>query len=153
MTSAGKTSDLEYHIGYWLRFVSNRVSHSFRDRIAARGVTVAEWVALRSLHNIGPCSLGALAGRMGADMGAVSRIVDRLLRRKLASRAVAARDRRAVAVDLSPAGRRLVPVLAREADLNDDAFFHPLSDRDKDHLLRIMKRLVQVHGLTEKPTE
>lgn len=146
-------SDLEQHLGYWLRFVSNHVSGSFRDRLAEHDVTVAEWVALRSLYTGAPCSLGQLAAHVGVDAGATSRLVERLIQKKLASRKILPEDRRAVALDLTPAGRALVPKLAREADENDESFFRVLSKADKEHLLRTMKSLVKAHGLTEKPTD
>lgn len=147
------TSDLEYHIGYWLRFVSNHVSYSFRDRIAEHGVTVAEWVALRSLYNRAPCSLGELSEQIGIDLGATSRLVDRLIKKKLASRKASPEDRRAVTLELSSTGKRLIPKLAMEADRNDDHFFDHLSKVDKDHLLRIMQNLIKIHKLKEKPTD
>ena len=147
-----KTSDLEYHLGYWLRFVSNHVSGSFRERIANYDVTVAEWVALRSLWNKGPCTLNDVAKQIGIDAGATSRLIERLIQKKLATRRVGATDRRSVSIDLTAAGKALVPKLAKEADKNDDYFFDPLSKQDKDHLLRIMKNLVKTHNLTEKPT-
>lgn len=146
-------SDLEKHLGYWLRYVSNHVSGAFRDRLAEYDVTVAEWVALHSLYNGAPCSLGELAARVGVDAGATSRLVERLIQKKLATRKVLAEDRRAVTLDLTPAGRVLVPKLAKEADENDGAFFDVLSKADKEHLQRIMKSLVKTHGLTEKPTD
>lgn len=147
-----KTSDLEYHIGYWLRFVSNHVSYAFRDRIAEYDVTVAEWVALRSLHNVAPCTLSELAKQIGIDGGTTSRLVDRLIQKKLATRKVSSSDRRAVKLDLTDAGRTLIPKLANEADENDDHFFRRLPKEDKDHLIRIMKAVVKMHNLTEKPT-
>jgi len=146
-------SELERHLGYWLRFVSNHVSHAFRDRIAKHGVTVAEWVALRSLHMRAPCALGDLADQMGLDGGVTSRLVDRLVRKRLASRKSDSRDRRFVTLALTPRGKSLVPKLALEADLNDGHFFDALPEADKAHLLRIMKALVSLHGLTAKPIE
>jgi DNA-binding MarR family transcriptional regulator len=150
---SGAAADFEHHLGYWLRFVSNQVSHAFRDRVAKYGVTVAEWVALRSLHNRAPCTLGELAEQIGVDAGVTSRLVDRLVRKKLASRKAGRDDRRFVTLALSPAGKRLVLKLAREADRNDERFFTPLTEADRSHLVRIMKALVTIHGLTAKPLE
>ncbi len=147
-----KTSDLEYHIGYWLRFVSNHVSFSFRDRLEVHGVTVAEWVALRSLYNRAPCTLGELSEQIGIDLGATSRLVERVIKKKLALREISAEDRRYVTLNLSTAGKKLIPKLAREADLNDAFFFDSLNKEDKRHLLRIMQTLVETHKLKEKPT-
>jgi DNA-binding MarR family transcriptional regulator len=145
-------TDFEYHLGYWLRFVSNHVSHAFRDRIAAFDVTVAEWVALRSLHNRAPCTLKQLAEQIGIDAGATSRLAERLIRKGLASRKEGATDRRAIALDLTAAGRSLVRKIGREADRNDAAFFGHLPRSDQDGLLRILQGLVATHRLIEKPT-
>ena len=38
-----RISDLDAHLGYWLRFVSNHVSQTFASRLQGKGVTVAEW--------------------------------------------------------------------------------------------------------------
>jgi DNA-binding MarR family transcriptional regulator len=149
----GAASDLEYHLGYWLRFVSNHVSHAFRDRIAKHEVTVAEWVALRSLHNRAPCTLGELSDQIGIDAGVASRLVERLVRKKLVSRKADANDRRFVTLALTASGQSLIPKLAREADRNDELFFSPLAEADKNHLRRIMRALISVHHLTEKPIE
>lgn len=152
MASDKKTTDLEFHIGFWLRFVSNHVSHSFRDKIAECDVTVAEWVALRSLYNLAPCTLSVLAQHMGIDFGTCSRLVDRIIKKKFASRKVSKSDRRAVKLDLTEAGRAVVSKIACIADENDNHFFSRISKEDRNHLLRIMKRLVKEHGLKEKPT-
>lgn len=37
-----KISALDSRLGYWLRYVSNQVSHAFSPKVQARGVTVAE---------------------------------------------------------------------------------------------------------------
>jgi len=42
-------SPLEAHLGLWLRFVSNHVSIRFAQLLEEKGVTVTEWVALRTL--------------------------------------------------------------------------------------------------------
>jgi DNA-binding MarR family transcriptional regulator len=152
MKQALPATDFEYHLGYWLRFVSNHVSHAFRDRIAEFDITVAEWVALRSLHNRAPCTLKQLAGQIGIDAGATSRLAERLLQKGLASRTEGASDRRAIALDLTAAGRSLVRRIGTVADRNDEAFFGHLPRSDRDDLLRILKGLVATHRLTEKPT-
>ncbi|MEG2964613.1 MAG: MarR family transcriptional regulator, partial [Janthinobacterium sp.] len=47
--NSAHVSELEAHLGYWLRFVSNHVSHSFQKKAEANGVTVSEWVVLREM--------------------------------------------------------------------------------------------------------
>jgi DNA-binding MarR family transcriptional regulator len=101
---------------------------------------------------VAPCTLGELSKQIGIDLGATSRLVERLIKKKLASRKSSAEDRRFVTLELSESGKKLVPKLAHEADTNDAFFFDCLSKQDKDQLLRILKSLVKTHALTEKPT-
>lgn len=115
-------------------------------------MTVAEWVALRSLYNRAPCTLGELAEQIGIDLGATSRLVERLIQKEFAVREPSPEDRRYISLKLSTKGKNLIPKLAKEADRNDEHFFDPLSQKDKDQLLRIMQTLVKTHKLTEKPT-
>ena len=63
-------SSLELHLGYWLRYVSNHVSHAFALKLAAAEVTAAEWVVLRELYDFSESAPSALAERLGMTRGA-----------------------------------------------------------------------------------
>jgi len=147
-------SDLRSHIGFWLRFVSNHVSHSFAAKLAATGVTVAEWVILRDIYGTGgPTSPGEVAERTGLTRGAVSKLADRLFHKKLLTRAVSNKDRRYQEVRLTPAARALVPKLAALADRNDAEYFSPLTRDERRGLLRLLQKLVRAHNLTRVPID
>ena len=68
MTRQTELSSLESHLGYWLRHVSNHVSHAFSLKLATVGVTVAEWVVLRELYD-GESAPSALADRLDITRG------------------------------------------------------------------------------------
>jgi DNA-binding MarR family transcriptional regulator len=153
MTSSAPPSDLTSHLGYWLRFVSNHVSHAFARKLESRGVTVAEWVLLRHLWSEEPLAPARLAERMGATRGTITKLVDRLLGKGLVSREADASDGRAQILRLTPNGRRLVPTLARLADRNDAEFFDSLSSQDRKSLLRILRGLVEQSGLSTPPLD
>ncbi len=140
------------HTGFWLRFVSNHVSHSFARKLAGSGATVAEWVILREIYEVGETSSGRIAISTGLTRGAVSKLVDRLVRKGLASRAEADRDRRFQDVGLTATGRALVPRLAALADRNDEECFARLSAREREALTATLKKLVAIHGLKGVPT-
>ena len=144
---------LEDHLGYWLRFVSNQVSGSFREGLANYDVTVAEWVVLRTISMHGSCTLNTVAEQIGVDNGATSRLVDKLNKKKLISRKTGVEDRRSLTLDLSDTGKKLLPKLVSLADRNDESFFGSLSKADKDHLKRIMKNLIEANKLTKKPID
>lgn len=146
-------SDLESHVGYWLRFVSNHVSGRFQKRMESQGLTVSEWVALRRLLSTGPSNTGALVEALGMTKGAVTKVIDRLTDKGLVERASDPSDGRVQRVALTRAGRALVPRLARLADENDEHFFGHLPSSQRLELVAMLRELVRRHQLTRIPTE
>jgi DNA-binding MarR family transcriptional regulator len=143
---------LEDHLGYWLRLVSNHVSGAFAEKLSVRDVSVAEWVVLRELYDGGrPPSL--LAQKMGLTRGAVTKLADRLLARKLVARAASAQDGRAQILSLTGRGQALVPQLAALADRNDAEFFAGLSPRDRGALKGLLLKIVRGRDMRGTPTE
>jgi DNA-binding MarR family transcriptional regulator len=146
-------SDLKSHAGFWLRFVSNHISHAFARKLLDSGVTVAEWVILREMFDRERVAPSFVAEQTGLTRGAVSKLVDRLLAKKLLTREEASDDRRFQNIALTPAGRRLVPELAAKADQNDAEFFSALSAKERETLIATLKRLVEANGLRKVPVD
>jgi len=144
-------STLEAHAGYWLRFVSNHVSHAFTRKVESKGVTVAEWVLLRELFDVRTANPSQLADKLGMTKGAVSKLVDRLCRKKLAARSSSNRDRRYQIITLTTAGKKVVPTLARLADQNDREFFGHLNPEEKTSLVNLLQDIVRQHEWKELP--
>lgn len=147
------TCTLEDHAGYWLRYVSNHVSQSFARKVEAQGVTVAEWVLLREMLDTGAANPSLLADKVGLTRGAVSKLVERLCRKKLAERSSSGGDRRHQTVKLTATGKRLVPVLAQLADENDRKFFGHLKPQEKDWLVSLLQDIVRRHGWKDLPVD
>jgi DNA-binding MarR family transcriptional regulator len=146
-------SPLDAHLGFWLRFVSNHVSHAFRRKVEAHGVTVAEWVVLRQLLALGDVAPSRLAAELGMTRGAISKLVDRLAGKRLVSRTTGNEDRRYQSVALTAAGWKLVPVLAALADRNDAEFFGHLTDDQRAGLTDLLKDIAHRHDLKDVPVE
>ena len=123
MAKNTEISELEQHVGYCLRFVSNHVSHAFMQKVEAKGVTVAEWAIMREMFEAGPINPSQLAERLGMTRGAISKLVERLCGKSLVKRTASNGDRRYQSVALTAKGEKLVPTLARLADENDQEFF------------------------------
>ena len=145
-------SDLHAHLGYWLRMVSNAVSHSFARRVEAQGVTVAEWVFLRMLYDVDTIAPSFLAARMGMTKGAISKLADRLLAKGLVERRPNPDDGRAHESFLEPAGRALVPRLAELADRNDAEFFDLLTQDERRQLEMLLRKIIAERELNAMPT-
>ena len=152
MSSKEPISSLETHLGYWLRTVSNAVSQSFARRVESEGVTVAEWVFLRMLHDCEPVSPSLLAERMGITKGAISKLADRLSEKGLVARKANSNDTRGQTLALQPAARSLVPRLAALADKNDAEFFGSLTGEERHQLQLLLRKVSQDRDLKTIPT-
>lgn len=151
MLEAAPVADLTSHLGYWLRLVSNHVSHAFARKLEAEGVTVAEWVLLRELYGVPSLGPSRLADTMGLTRGAISKLADRLIRKQFVVREDRADDARAHLLALTPAGRDLVPRLAAHADTNDAAFFGHLTREERAALEGLLKTIALKRGLKAMP--
>lgn len=146
-------SALDDHLGYWLRAVSNHVSHAFKTRVEQHGVTVAEWVVLRALFDRPHAQPSELAATLGLTRGAVSKLVDRLAKKRLVSVRSAPHDGRAQRIALTPSARRLVPRLASLADENDAAAFRSLTPTQRAALRTTLRDLATHLGLHAPPLD
>lgn len=146
-------SDLQAHLGYWLRTVSNAVSQSFARKVEAQGVTVAEWVVLRVLYDVEAIGPSLLAERIGMTKGAISKLADRLVQKDLVRRDADPDDKRAHMLALKASGRALVPKLAALADQNDQSFFGALTPHERDRLARLLRKIAAKRDLKSAPTD
>lgn len=153
MPARQSPTGLHDHLGYWLRTVSNAVSHAFARSLEGVGVTVAEWVFLRALYDVDGIAPSLLAERMGMTRGAISKLAERLLAKDFVTRAANPDDGRAHMLALTRAGRALVPRLAEIADANDNAFFGALAPAERSHLDALLRKIAMARDLTMPPTD
>jgi len=152
-TKAQPLSQLESHLGYWLRRVSNAVSGAFGRALQEKQTAVAEWVLLRELHERGQTAPGELADSLGLTRGAVSKIVDKLSAKGWIQSEAKEGDSRSRLLSLTRAGRRSLPVLAEIADQNDARFFDCLSAREKSTLRELLVKIADHNRIHDVPTE
>jgi DNA-binding MarR family transcriptional regulator len=143
-------AELTSHLGYWLRMVSNHVSHSFARKLQTVDITVAEWALMRVLFGIDE-NPSQLAERMGMTKGAITKLADRLIAKSLITRTASSEDRRSQSLRLTKKGESLVPRLAGLADKNEDECFSHLSAADRALLARVLKASVKRFALNTMP--
>lgn len=148
-----RTSELTDHLGYWMRMVSNAVSHEFARKVSRDGVTVAEWALMRTLYDLSATPPSVLAERMRVTKGAISKLSDRLIAKGLVDRVQSAQDKRAHTLSLTPEGRAKIPALATIADQNDAEFFSVLTAAEHETLNRILRALAERRGLDATPVD
>jgi DNA-binding MarR family transcriptional regulator len=146
-------SELESHLGYWLRRVSNAVSDEFSRSLQARRTSVAEWVLLRHLWDLGQTTPGEMAEALTMTRGAISKIIDKLQSKDWVRSRIRPEDNRVQILSLTGAGRRVVPQLAEIADHNDHKFFASLDADEKTALRHLLGKLASHHQIREIPVE
>jgi DNA-binding MarR family transcriptional regulator len=150
---SSRVPELTEHLGYWLRQVSNHVSHGFARKLAAKEVTVAEWGLLRTLYGNEPTPPSQLASEMGLTRGAITKLADRLVAKALVIREASPHDGRAQTLRLTAKGAKFVPELAALADRNEAECFGSLATDDRRALRRILEETVKRLGLTAMPLD
>lgn len=146
-------ANLERHLGYWLRQVSNQISAAFARALHERGLSVAEWVALAQIQAAPGRSCAELSGAMGLTRGAISKVLDKLEDKKWISRGVSEADSRAQVLALTRRGRRLLPELARIADGNDAHFLDVLSADERATLRTLLRKVATAHQISTLPID
>src|SRR5580698_6202887 len=146
-TKAQQLPQLESHLGYWLRRVSNAVSGTFAHALQERQTSVAEWALLRELHERGQTAPGELADSLGLTRGAVSKIVDKLDAKGWIQTEAKEGDSRFRLLSLTRSGRRSLPVLAEIADQNDARYFDCLNAKEKSVLRKLLIKLVDHNSI------
>ncbi len=142
---------LDAHIGFWMRFVSNHVSASFEKRLVAKGISVTEWVALRTLFDGELTSHASMIDALGMTKSAASKVIARLEEKGLVERRYTDESAKTQVLALTKKGQQLVPQLALLADENDDFYFGHLSQEARENLLTLLRDLVITHQLKQIP--
>jgi DNA-binding MarR family transcriptional regulator len=115
-------------------------------------VTVAESVILRELYDA-ESAPSALADRLGMTRGAISKLADRLVAKKLIFSRANGDDRRFQSLALTRQGRAITPKLAAFADENDAEFFADLDTETRAKITAAMKAIVRGNGLRGAPVD
>jgi DNA-binding MarR family transcriptional regulator len=98
-------------------------------------------------------SPSAVAELTGLSRGAVSKLVERLLKKGFVTRRDSSGDRRRQDIKLTPSAVVLVPRLAKLADENDEAFFGVISHEERHALRTILLRIADLNHFSRPPIE
>ena len=112
-------------------------------------VSLVQWNALmRLFEQAGHMSETQLSKEIGYDMGALTRVVDELERRGLVRRERSRRDRRAVEIAITAAGRRQTEIGKRVVVKLLNQLVETYSDAEIATLIDLMQRmLVRLQGI------
>jgi len=141
---------------YWLKRAERRVCGRLASELKECGLIPSEWEALREIYQsrqagkAGRTSPLALARALKMSKGGASKLIDRLVKRKLLRKKVADFDRRSRVVGLTMKGEELVPYLSILEFSTDFEAFRSLGVKMQRRLLEALK--VVVSGRRQLPT-
>jgi DNA-binding MarR family transcriptional regulator len=148
-----RASDLELHLGPWLRRVSNHVSGAFARALQTRHTSIAEWVVLCHVQERPGITQGELAEALNLTRGAVSKVIDKLETKNWIARSTKPGDSRVQLLSLTRRGSCILPQLAEIADQNDREFFGGLEADEGATLRRLLGKLAELHQIRDVPSE
>jgi DNA-binding MarR family transcriptional regulator len=129
--------------GFLVGRVTAAMETALRRELEPHGVTVKQWALLvASVDREEAPTLSELGEQLGVDPGAVTRLADRLERKKLLRRRADAGDRRALRVELTAKGRSLAETLPPLARGVLETFHRGMSPAQVETLHRLLRQLL-----------
>jgi DNA-binding MarR family transcriptional regulator len=137
--SSGSAAD---GLGEALGAVAKRLRAAAMTSLAEWDVTPSQLRALRALSRHGDLRSSELAAHLHIAARSATEVVDALEGKGIVQRLPDPTDRRATLVSLTPHGRGLLARMHRARGAESEKLFERLSAADRDHLARILQRLL-----------
>jgi DNA-binding MarR family transcriptional regulator len=133
------------HLGYWLPYVADHVAFRLAQELEVHGISVHEWLVLRTLFDQ-PCLPHYVLQRvLGITRAPTWKAVKRLEKRGLISRELARGQARLQELSLTEQGEALVPHLAALAGDNEFWLFLHLPPGVHKSLINTLKAIADRH--------
>jgi len=107
-------------------------------------VTTSQVVTLMSIYEKNTIRVGNLSKEMHVSPPTITGVVDRLVRGGYLRRTHDKQDRRAVNVELTNKGKRLVENFLSEINKRWYGILRRLTEEERENYLRILKRIVEI---------
>ncbi|MPZ21189.1 MAG: MarR family transcriptional regulator [Luteitalea sp.] len=119
--------------------------YQFRDRdcICCHDISVTQCYALEALSEHGPLRLGALADRLYLDKSTTSRVVGALVRKGYVEPRRESGDRRAAALVVTRAGRRLYERITADLVEQQKALLQDLDPAIREGVTQVIRRFTR----------
>lgn len=112
----------------------------------AEDVTLPQYRALVVLASKGPQRVASLAEELKVTPPTATRMVERLVRKRLVRRRTSREDRREVRVSLAPAGRELVAEVTRRRRAEIARILSQIPVEDQEAMVDLFSKLVRAAG-------
>ncbi len=137
-----ETLQAENSVGYLVKRCGVLMTQAAERRFDSLEISFTQWLVLVYLAQQKHLSPTQLSAHVGHDMGALTRVVDQLERRGLARRERSRRDRRAVEIAITAAGRRQAQSAKRVLVELLNRLVEPFTAEETDTLIALLQRLL-----------
>ena len=137
-----ETLKADSSVGYLVKRCGVLLTQLAEQRFESLEISFTQWLVLVHLAQQEHCSATQLSAQVGHDMGALTRVVDQLELRGFVRRERSRRDRRAVEIAITPAGRRQAQSAKRVIVELLNRLVEPFTDREVDKLIALLRRLL-----------
>ena len=132
---------LDDTLGYLLNRTARRVHYRIDDFFKAHGLTVEQWVGLKTIGEGGPLCQKELALRIDKNQNTVKALVDRLLAKGLILRQSDERDRRNMVLSLSSKGKKKIEVLSPLEDKINETLEKALTPEETETFRQLLLKV------------
>ena len=124
--------------------LARRYQFRSKEEVCCYGLTVSQCYALQELHDFGKMPSSDLALRLSLDLSSTTRLVDQLVRKKLAIRTKKAEDARIREIEITEPGRRLISRIQNDLSSIVMQALNDFPDEVLSVLPNVLQRLTKV---------
>jgi DNA-binding MarR family transcriptional regulator len=137
--AAASTERIPY--GLLLARLGQEATARFRRSVRPLNLGAQQFIVLKQLQALGPCSQGALADALGIDYSNLAGVTGELYRRELIERSRDESDRRRYVVELTGDGRQLLADADNAVGSGEEDMLSVLGDAERDQLWDLLRRI------------
>ena len=137
--AAAGTERIPY--GLLLARLGQEATARFRRSVRPLNLGAQQFIVLKQLEALGPCSQGALADALGIDYSNLASVTGELYRRELIERSRDEADRRRYVVELTTDGRQLLADADNAVGAGEEDMLSVLGEVERDQLWDLLRRI------------
>lgn len=140
---------LQLHNSYtfWLSRLTNSVQDRFNRELEILDITWPQWMVMSVIvDELADCPAG-IAGHIGIDRSAVSRLVVRLEKKGYLSKHADESDRRSVKVVITGSGQKMVEYLNLAAELHQESLLKALGPAEAKSVRVLLQKMLLAEGV------
>jgi MarR family transcriptional regulator for hemolysin len=129
-------------VGFLVKHSGVLMTQVAAHRFESLPISFTQWLVLMHVDRQERMSATQLSLHLGYDMGALTRVVDGLVRRRLVRRDRSRSDRRAVEITITAAGRRQAQLGKGAVTELLNRLLEPFTNQEVDTLIALLQRLM-----------